>query len=709
MNEEYKQTQDHGTEDKSSPAKRFLKRFGTQIRRGATFLWQRPLLQSLFLAYCLFTVLDMLHYRTVFGALIHFLSYPHYFLINVLIVWATLLPALFLRRRYAYYLTVGTLWFGFGVANCVMLTPGIRTTPFEANDLEILFKDPMSIVGMVLQTEYLSLFSLILIVAAILLAIAGIVLLWFKLPRVKRAPVQALISLASSALVLTIVIVSLRATGVLPSRFKNLKDAYSTYGFSYCLPCTFIDRGIDRPERYKDNGKAEIEKLLQSYEHLTTASDAEKPNIIFLQLESFFNVNDLATYAFNQDPMPFFNGLKDSFPHGYLTVPSIAAGTVNTEFEVITGMSLDFFGATEYPYKTVLKQTTCESAPYILKDMGYETTAIHNHTGTFYDRHKVYDKMGFDHFISKEFMANSDDQNLTGWVRDAVLTEEIMKTLSLTEKTDYIYTVSVQGHGGYPSNGSKDDFGIQAIALQDQDEIEVVQYNYYVNQLRDMDDFLRELTEALSAFDEKTVLVMYGDHLPGLNIEDEDFKEGTADLYQTEYVVWSNYSLQREPIGRKDVRSYQLSAYVFELLGYHEGNVFRHHQANSDSYGALEKNEKYNNGLWMLQYDILYGKRYAYGGVNPYEVTDMTYGIEKPSILSTEEYVRGFIIHGEHFTPDTKVMLNGEEIETVVYFGPNQLVVAPEDGDDLKKGDKITVYYQGMNAEILLKVQYIVP
>lgn len=711
MSEEKKQPDEQLVKESSTSASKesFFKRVWAGVRRAATFVWDRPLLQSAFLALCIFSLVDMLHYRTVFGVIIHLFSYPHFFLMNVLIVWITLLPALFLRRRYAYDLTISIIWIAFGIANCVMLTPGIRTTPLEANDLEMLLTDPLSIVDMVLQTEYLSLFTLILIVAVILLAIAGLIFLWFKLPLRRRAPWQALISLASSVLVLTIVITTFRATEILPSRFKNLKEAYSTYGFSYCLPCTFLDRGIDKPEQYEKNGQASIGNIVDSYDHLVTADDTEKPNIIFLQLESFFNVGDLSSYAFSEDPIPFFNSLKEHYPHGYLTVPSIAAGTANTEFELITGMSLDFFGAAEYPYKTILQDTACESTAFVLKSIGYEATAIHNHTATFYDRHEVYEKMGFDRFISREFMADSENRNQTGWVRDAVLTEEIMKTLQATEKTDYIYTVSVQGHGGYPSNGAIDDFGIKATAIADKDEAEVMQYNYYVNQMRDMDNFLRDLTEELSAYDEKVVLVMYGDHLPGLSILAEDFKEGRAGLYETEYVVWSNYSLQDAPTERKNVHSYQLSAYVLDLLGIHEGNVIRHHQANSASYDSLENQDKYSDELWMLQYDILYGKRYVYGEQGGFRATDMAFGVYPTVISEAVAGVGGFMLYGENFTPDTRILLNDAEIESVGYFGPTQLAVTLEKGKSIKSGDVITAYYIGQNADILAKVKYIVP
>ena len=41
-------------------------------------------------------------------------------------------------------------------------------------------------------------------------------------------------------------------------------------------------------------------------------------------------------------------------------------------------MSLHYFGPGEYPYKSILKETTCESAPYVLKNLGYTAHAVHN-------------------------------------------------------------------------------------------------------------------------------------------------------------------------------------------------------------------------------------------------------------------------------------------------------------------------------------------
>ena len=82
----------------------------------------------------------------------------------------------------------------------------------------------------------------------------------------------------------------------------------------------------------------------------TTLKKAKKkPNIIFLQLESFFDMNNLKNVKLSKNPVPYFEKLMKNYPSGYLNVPIVGAGTVNTEFEVMTGINLDFFGPGEYP------------------------------------------------------------------------------------------------------------------------------------------------------------------------------------------------------------------------------------------------------------------------------------------------------------------------------------------------------------------------
>ena len=130
----------------------------------------------------------------------------------------------------------------------------------------------------------------------------------------------------------------------------------------------------------------------------------ENPNIIIIQLESIFDTKYMKDFYPSEDPMPTLTALKEKYSTGLFTVPAVGAGTANTEFEVQTGMSTQFFGAGEYPFKTIMRSKTCDSMAYDLKRSGYATAGFHNNDATFYSRYVDYANLGFDNFTGMEHM-----------------------------------------------------------------------------------------------------------------------------------------------------------------------------------------------------------------------------------------------------------------------------------------------------------------
>lgn len=213
--------------------------------------------------------------------------------------------------------------------------------------------------------------------------------------------------------------------------FANLATAYNNYGFVYCFSNSVVDVGIGQPSDYSEDKMLEIKDDLDSVGTTDSTLGKDKPNVIFVQLESFMDPSYVKYLTFNENPIPNFTKLKKECTSGFLTMPAIGAGTANSEFEVLSGFNVAYFGAGEYPYKTILGKQTIETMATQLKLDGYSTHAMHNHDGTFYDRYKVYKNMGFDTFTPMEYMYNL---HLTqkNWEKDDVLTGEIMKTLTFT-------------------------------------------------------------------------------------------------------------------------------------------------------------------------------------------------------------------------------------------------------------------------------------
>ena len=589
---------------------------------------------------------------------------PLVFAYNAGLIFTTSLIVYLFRRRTFWRVLVSIFWLLLGIINGVILAN--RVTPFTGPDLHLLTD------GMAVLNKYLPSWGVV--VALIVLGVLVLILLslLIKGPKYQRKVkfrYDLLLVVVGIAAFVGITQLALEKR-VLSNYFGNIAFAYQDYGYPYCLATTIFNTGISCPRDYSESAINEIE---DSESNLPKTGE-KRPNIIFLQLESFFDPTLVNYLNVSEDPIPNFRKLMKEYSSGYYKVPSVGAGTANTEFESITGMSLHYFGPGEYPYKSILKETTCESAPYVLKSLGYRTYAIHNNEANFYGRKSVFANLGFDTFTSEEYMSEQDDTNPNDWMRDRNLTKYIMQALNETDDPDYIYTISVQGHGDYPEEPTIENpkitvSGSSTEALNNK-------WEYYCNQIYEMDQFVKELTDTLSQLDEDVVLVMYGDHLPTMGLTVEDMENRY--LFQTEYVIWDNMELEKKDA---NIAAYQMAAEVMNRVGIHEGNVFRYHQARRQT-------KNYQADLEMLQYDILYGKQYVYGGKNPYQKEKLHLGVEEVTLDKIEKISDGrYYITGTNFTQSAYLEVNGELVE-VTYVSPTTLLLT--DGD-LQDGDEVDI------------------
>lgn len=662
----------------------------TKFAKKADKVWNskvlgNPWVRLGLLALLLNFINECLSRHSFIKGLIYFGSHPLAFLFNSFMIFFTLSIAMLFKKRVFATFFISAVWFGLGVTNFVIRSS--RKSPFAASDFRNITE------GLKVISKYYTIPQIVVLCLVIAALVACIIFIAIRTPKVKQKInylLSALVIAVSFGMIMIINYVS-NATGLIPRQFGNLVRAYDTYGFGYMFSCSLFRNGVSKPKDYSPGRVDDVVDSVENNDKNNNDNDKDnidKPNIIFLQLESFFDATNVKGLEFSEDPIPNIRKLYEEFPGGYLSVPSFGAGTANTEFETMTGMNLDDFGPGEYPYKTVLQSTACESICYYLSDYGYTTTALHDNTGGFYDRNKVFSRLGFDSFVSIEYIEKYE-KNPIGWVKDKCLTDEIVGILDSTGTPDYIYTISVQGHGDYPENTDGLDLPIKV--TNNDVTGNPNGFEYYVNQTHEMDAFVAELIDALSKRDEKTILVIYGDHLPTFDITDDDLKNG--DIYQTQYVIWNNYNLQIE---NKDLQAYQLSAYLMKNLGMKGGVISRLHMSHFDKEDK-EDNEEYLSNLKLLEYDILYGNCQAYEGVNPYKITNMKMGYKPIKVLNGENAYSHIVIRGRNFTEFSQVEINGT-VHKTIYNGPDELLV---DGYTLKDGDQIAVLQISNSNETL--------
>lgn len=369
-------------------------------------------------------IIESLNRKSVVSGFLYMFDKPSLFLFNTLIIMLTVSVALFFKREIFVFTLISAVWLIFGIVNFVILS--FRVTPFSAVDITLL-ESAISVSG-----HYLNARNIAMIVVAVVLVLGCLVYLFQKAPRHKRTTQKKLLISAVSVMLVAFAIFFLRfqshSVQALETDYTNISEAYENYGFVYCFTNSIIDTGIGKPADYSEERVKQVLGRLDT----STKSSGERPNIIFIQLESFFDVSTLRNLKLSKDAIPNFHKLQKEYSSGLLTVPTVGAGTVNTEFEVLTGISQKDFGASEYPYKTILRDTTSESICYDLKNLGYTSHCVHNNEGTFYGRNKVFKNLGFDTFTSMEFMNGLED-NPNGWKKDSILTREILDTLDSTK------------------------------------------------------------------------------------------------------------------------------------------------------------------------------------------------------------------------------------------------------------------------------------
>lgn len=580
------------------------------------------------------------------------------FVYNCALIFVTTLPVFLVRKRMFVRVLVFGMWLVAGICNSVVLAN--RVTPLTGPDLKNAAE------GMGVINKYFSGFEIILVVALIVAGLLVMVMYLFKSPRFKGKihyllNVVCIVACCFGFYGLTEYCLNAR---ILSSYFGNIAFAYQDYGFPYCVSVTLFDTGINAPNNYSAEM---IQNIIQQNGTVSeeNVSEDRMPNIIAVQLESFFDPERVSYLQFSEDPIPNFRRLCQEYSSGLYTVPTVGAGTANTEFETLTGMSLRFFGPGEYPFKSILKDEPCESAAFDLKSLGYGAYAIHNNEANFYSRKRVYKNIGFDVFTSEEYMHTQDDVNYNGWMRDENLIQPILDSLDDTEGKDFVFTVTVQCHGAYPTEPVLEDPKI-TVTGGASDAVNNA-WEYYANEMYEEDQFVQDLIDTLSARDEPTIVLFYGDHLPTMGLSDEDLTVGN--IYQTNYLIWNNYGLGKQD---KDIASYQALAEVMNQVGIHTGTMFRFQQANT----GTEVNFLAN--MQALQYDLLYGKKYAYGNDEEMPFVpneEYRLGVKEAEIQSVLKVSNtSYYINGQNFTQSSRVLVDGEMV-TTIYVDSKTLLI----------------------------------
>lgn len=285
----------------------------------------------------------------------------------------------------------------------------------------------------------------------------------------------------------------------------------------------------------------------QEYAEETMSPD----NIIVIMNESFTDLGFLGELEANQEYLPNFYRVinEENSKMGKCVTSVFGGGTSCTEFEFLTGSSMLFLGSGNAPYQQYIHSATGSLASY-LSATGYSSVALHPANPVSWNRQTAYSLLGFSNFLndsSEEFMSVS---RCRYWVDDRALMTEMYRQSMLKDPL-FQFGLTIQCHGGYDYDG--DDFENTVHVINYEDEEGTV--SQYLSLVSMSDQAFGELIDKLEADEKKTIVLMFGDHLPSLSDDfynqlmgEEEDQEKELLLHETPYLFWANYDVSFDEI-----------------------------------------------------------------------------------------------------------------------------------------------------------------
>ncbi len=276
--------------------------------------------------------------------------------------------------------------------------------------------------------------------------------------------------------------------------------------------------------------------------------------IVVVQCESFFDARRMHQ-AIDPELLPNFDYCRyKGVQWGRLEVPCWGANTVRTEFSVLSGLSEEAIGLDRFnPYHR-FAGVPIHSLAWQLRAEGYRTVCVHPFDRTFYGRDQVMSNLGFDVFLGEEVFDGAD--RINGYVTDAEVARKIAKIVRSDGPKIFVFAITMENHGPWSTPCERPIANLlPKTALP---EAERVALERYLQSLRNADEMLGILIEALGQEHKSGVLSFYGDHLPAFR---SAFAEFELSDFRSDYLIWS---AQRSSGLRQDLAAHQLANAILD-------------------------------------------------------------------------------------------------------------------------------------------------
>ena len=367
---------------------------------------------------------------------------------------------------------------------------------------------------------------------------------------------------------------------------------------------------VERPTGYSAK---EAEEILTSYT-AEEVTDEKRPHVIVIMNEAFSDLSVIGDFTTNEDYMPFIHSLSEGNENtitGDLTVSVIGGNTANSEFEFLTGHTMDYLPVGSIPYQQYVKGGLSSLASW-LKELGYATYGMHPYGATGWNRNQVYPWLGFDTSYFRDDFQNR--RYIRDYISDQTAYDKIIETYENREDDSplFIFEVTMQNHGGYTD--AHENF-TPDIHVQEKSDVVL---DRYLSLMKESDEELKRLIQYFSQQEEDTLVIFFGDHQPndyvarkvysisGKTVETE---EDAKNRYIVPYVIWANYDIREGT--KEDTDISFLAAKALEAAGITTNNyqnfLLELEQVLAEEGSASEeKKDEYRLMHQKLQYYYMF-------------------------------------------------------------------------------------------------------
>lgn len=364
-----------------------------------------------------------------------------------------------------------------------------------------------------------------------------------------------------------------------------------------------------------DNYSKELVIELLNQESLisTDESDEEqqiRPHVVAVMLEAFMDPTALENYGIEISGDATYN--LRNFQTGDVIVPAFGGETANVEFEFLTGVPLYFFPGGVVPYTQLISNARMvPNMATTMNDLGYATYVLHQNRSNFYNRNVVYSSMMFDTFLCTTGCQGKAFETRT----NIELTDVIIDTLKESEEPVFIFAITIENHGPSNSRWEREPAPYPEISVES-DYLALSQRNQLASYMQGVysdDLMIGNLIDFVETFEEPTIVVFFGDHLPPLRgiFNELDFLTDSYNMFTTPFVIYSNFTeIEQiaEPIG-----VHYLSMLVKEYAGIPLPSHLNFIANIIEDYPIIHRTFTHSddsqtlNDLRIIIYDIMFG------------------------------------------------------------------------------------------------------